>query len=383
VINKNVKKIKMSQKQNISSKNTPSLQMDKRLSGLHGVFGVLKPAGESSAKTVDRVKKSLIRAALNSPTSTNSNNPSNENTQHFKRLSRQIKVGHGGTLDPMATGVLVIGLNGGCRELAKYLSGPKAYCAHARFGEHFDSLDSTGKLLQRDENWWKAVGGSNLQAICEEKFVGETVMQIPPAFSAIHVNGKRAYELARNESKMEDLKNTKVEEVNANTRNANDDNNVVNAIINTVNIDKDKDSANNIVNGTISTVNTVNTVNTDNIDNFTVASNKESINAQTLVPKEETTSFQLAARPVAIYSLSIEASQESPDFSLNVSCGGGCYIRSLIRDIAAQIGTLAHMTALERTKQGIFTPEMCLKSEDEWGNLDLVEEAIKKAKSLL
>ena len=318
--------------------------MDKRLCSLNGVFAVLKPAGESSAKTVDRVKKSLIRAALGEKV--------NPEQQHYKRFSRQIKVGHGGTLDPMATGVLVIGLNGGCKILAKYLSGPKSYCAQARFGEHYDTLDCTGKLLQRDEKWKEALEKKtcdDLQKLCDEKFVGEAIMQVPPAFSAIHVDGKRAYELARSEQTTSNVENSNLES----------------------SCDQKEQSSN------------VETPK-EQVDSLETPCDSESIKYSVITPQREAASFQLAARPVAIYSLSVQCEPEGlPDFSLQVSCGGGCYIRSLIRDFSAELGTLAHMTALERTKQGIFTPEMCLKSDSEWSNLDSVEEAINRANSLL
>ena len=302
--------------------------MEKLLS-LNGVFAVLKPAGETSAKTVDRVKSALIRSALPK---------GNSHPGAFKKLSHQIKVGHGGTLDPMATGVLVIGLNGGCKELTKYLSGSKSYVAEARFGEHFDTLDCTGKLLQTDAKWMDAVeGGDKVESVLG-KFVGEAVMQRPPAFSAIHVNGKRAYELARKES--ESL-SVKVE-------------------------DGSKES------GTTEITNPAHTT-----------ESAESAESATLAnaPQREA-SFDIPARPVAIESVTYTP-LTLPLFQLSVSCGGGCYIRSLIRDIAAEVGTLAVMTKLERCKQGIFEMEMCLKSEEEWGNLEIVEEAIKRSKSLI
>ena len=290
--------------------------MDKKLLSLNGVFAVFKPAGESSAKTIDRVKTCLIRTALGGKTT------ATDNHQNFKRLSRQLKVGHGGTLDPMATGVLVVGLNSGCKDLAKYLAGAKTYVATARFGEHYDTLDCTGKLLQTDEKWTEVV--ERVPEIIG-KFVGEAVMQVPPAFSAIHINGKRAYELARKES-VQDGSCAEVREVKI-------------AVESTE--DKDK-----------------------------------------VVKPQKEASFDIPARPVAIHSL-LYTPTTLPAFELAVSCGGGCYIRSVIRDVAAEIGTLAAMTALQRTQQGIFTLEMCLMKQEEWGNLDMVEEAIIKAKSLI
>ena len=310
--------------------------MEKLLS-LNGVFAVLKPAGETSAKTVDRVKSALIRSALPK---------GNSHPGAFKKLSRQIKVGHGGTLDPMATGVLVIGLNGGCKELTKYLSGSKSYVAEARFGEHFDTLDCTGKLLQTDAKWMDAVeGGDDKVESVLGKFVGEAVMQRPPAFSAIHVNGKRAYELARKESESLSVKKDGCE---APTNESSDS--------------KESD--------------------TTEITNPADSTDSAELAATLSTAPQKEASFDIPARPVAIESVTYTP-LTLPLFQLSVSCGGGCYIRSLIRDIAAEVGTLAVMTKLERCKQGIFEMEMCLKSEEEWGNLEIVEEAIKRSKSII
>lgn len=300
-----------------------SLKMDKKLMGLNGVFAVFKPAGETSARTIDRVKNSLIRLALGPSASSNK--------QLFKRFSRQIKVGHGGTLDPMATGVLVVGLNSGCKELGKYLTGSKSYVAEARFGEHYDTLDRTGKLLQSDEGWEEGV--ERVEEIIS-KFIGEAVMQVPPAFSAIHVNGKRAYEIARKESESTDASELSSADADAASEPAN---NADQQII----IQAPSDSS-------------------------------------AILPKKEA-SFDIPPRPVAIYSITYTP-LTLPAFRLSVSCGGGCYIRSLIRDIAAEVGTLAHMTELERVKQGIFTMEMCLR---DWDDLDKIEEAINKAKEMI
>lgn len=313
-------------------------RMDKKLMGLNGVFAVFKPAGETSARTIDRLKNSLIRTALGS----NSNNQ-----QMFKRFSRQIKVGHGGTLDPMATGVLVVGLNGGCKELSKYLTGSKSYVAEARFGEHFDTLDRTGKLLQSDEKWEE-----KLPKVPEvlSKFIGDAVMQVPPAFSAIHINGKRAYDIARKESdSVESAGSGKTDGV--------------------------KDES---VESTVDSVDSVDSGNTpvDHTLNITVPTQVET--QVPVVPQKEA-SFDIPARPVAIYSVNYTP-LTLPVFQLSVSCGGGCYIRSLIRDIAAEVGTLAHMTELQRTQQGIFTLEMCL---NDFCDLDKIVEAIDKAKALI
>ena len=80
-------------------------------------------------------------------------------------------------------------------------------------------------------------------------------------------------------------------------------------------------------------------------------------------------------REVTIHKLDL-LKMEGPKFTLNVECGGGTYVRSLIRDIAVSVGTVATMTALERTKQGQFTLDGALP-KDEWSP-DAIYAAIDK-----
>lgn len=309
--------------------------MDKRLLALNGVFAVYKPKGETSARTIERVKTHLLRAALGP----------NHLGRDFKRLARQLKVGHGGTLDPLATGVLVVGLNGGCRALGPYLAGRKAYRAEGRFGEHHDTLDCTGRLLHRDAAWEDKT--ALVDGVMSE-FVGEAVLQRPPAFSAIHVNGVRAHQLARQEQQEREERPQTEEGVNsAETADP-------------VTVD-------------MTGVDTENTVDIPDAVITLPTTDKKHL-------KEA--SFDIPARPVTVYALKYTP-LELPQFLLEVECGGGCYVRSLIRDIAARVGTVATMTALERTQQGVFTVEMCLRDVDQWGNIDAVQEAITRAAQLV
>merc|ERR1712127_933618 len=77
----------------------------------------------------------------------------------------------------------------------------------------------------------------------------------------------------------------------------------------------------------------------------------------------------LEARPVVIHKLELlqelnRESGEPPSFELEIECGGGTYIRSLVRDIAQSIDSCATMTSLKRTKQGQFKLELALDKED-------------------
>jgi tRNA pseudouridine55 synthase len=121
-----------------------------------------------------------------------------------RRLLHTRRVGHAGTLDPMATGVLVV-LAGEATKLVPYLTAhAKRYQARVVFGRATDTLDAEGTttLTAGVPEWLRqeiaapaGAGAGRLdEAIAAEQARGE---QVPPAYSAIHVDGKRSYDLAR------------------------------------------------------------------------------------------------------------------------------------------------------------------------------------------
>ena len=102
------------------------------------------------------------------------------------------RVGHGGTLDPMATGVLPVFLGRATRGVEYVTEGEKEYHAALRLGVITDTQDITGTVLERREH---AVTQEQLAAALE-RFTGE-ITQVPPMYSAIKIQGKKLYELAR------------------------------------------------------------------------------------------------------------------------------------------------------------------------------------------
>lgn len=108
------------------------------------------------------------------------------------------KVGHAGTLDPMATGLLVIGIGRATRLLRFVQAAPKVYEATAVFGVATDSLDADGAVLERSP---LPVTAGAVESVME-RFVG-TIHQVPPMVSARRVGGKRLYELAREGKEVE------------------------------------------------------------------------------------------------------------------------------------------------------------------------------------
>jgi tRNA pseudouridine55 synthase len=113
--------------------------------------------------------------------------------RHVRRILKEKRVGHAGTLDPFATGLLVILLGRGTK-LSPYLTGvDKEYEAVLRLGIETDTLDPTGRVVQTGK-----VSPLDPDLIRRKalELVGE-IEQAPPAFSAVRCRGKRAYELAR------------------------------------------------------------------------------------------------------------------------------------------------------------------------------------------
>ena len=109
-----------------------------------------------------------------------------------RRVFQTKKTGHTGTLDPMATGVLPVAVGRATRFIDFLPDADKAYVARMRFGITTDTLDITGKVLSETA---AAVTAADVQALLPA-FRGE-ILQVPPMYSALSVNGQRLYALAR------------------------------------------------------------------------------------------------------------------------------------------------------------------------------------------
>jgi tRNA pseudouridine55 synthase len=142
----------------------------KRDAGIDGVVVVDKPAGMTSHDVVDRIRK---------------------------RFGTR-RVGHAGTLDPDATGVLVLGLGRATRFLTYAQTAPKRYLTTAVFGVTTSTQDASGEVLERRE---VDVSEEDVRAAAA-KHTGE-IDQIPPMVSAIRVGGERLYEKARRGEEIE------------------------------------------------------------------------------------------------------------------------------------------------------------------------------------
>lgn len=127
-------------------------------------------------------------------------NKEKEYTSHdvvakVKKILNEKKVGHTGTLDPNATGVLPILLGKGTK-LSKYLiNHNKIYEATLKLGEKTDTADIEGKIIEEKDVKKENLSEENIVKILQ-KFIGKS-KQVPPMYSAIKVNGKKLYEYAR------------------------------------------------------------------------------------------------------------------------------------------------------------------------------------------
>ena len=140
------------------------MSLDNSKDNISGILPVKKPEGWTSFDVIAKLRGVL----------------------RIKRL------GHSGTLDPMATGVLPVFVGRATKACDIIPDKRKVYTAGFQLGVSTDTLDSTGKTLKTSD---KAVTRADLEC-AKSSFVGD-IMQVPPMYSAIKVNGKKLYELAR------------------------------------------------------------------------------------------------------------------------------------------------------------------------------------------
>ncbi|HZG47771.1 MAG TPA: tRNA pseudouridine(55) synthase TruB [Allosphingosinicella sp.] len=136
---------------------------------MHGWLILDKPVGLGSTQAVSAVKRALREGGY-----------------------PKVKVGHGGTLDPLASGVLPIALGEATKLSGRMLDADKAYDFTIRFGEETSTLDREGVVVATSDH--RPTPAEVKAAL--PRFTGE-IEQVPPAYSALKVDGKRAYDLAR------------------------------------------------------------------------------------------------------------------------------------------------------------------------------------------
>ncbi|HET7577152.1 MAG TPA: tRNA pseudouridine(55) synthase TruB [Sphingomicrobium sp.] len=236
-----------------------------------------------------------------------------------KRILREAgepktKVGHGGTLDPLASGVLPIALGEATKLCGRMLNATKRYEFTIRFGKESDTLDAEGEV----------VASSGVRPTADQieaalpGFTGE-IEQVPPAYSALKVGGKAAYERSRAGEKVE-LKPRRVTVYEL-----------------------------KILPGT------------GTATRSGVVEGARLSAAPTVGPLH---------RPAAPAGPPPRPGEELVEITLSATVSKGTYIRSLARDIAHALGTVGHVSYLRRTRAGPFALDSAI-------SLDFLEEAAK------
>ncbi|KAF2646394.1 pseudouridine synthase [Massarina eburnea CBS 473.64] len=161
---------------------------------LEGIFAINKPQWASSAGVLRDLQTPFSTSPLFTPWLDYTRRNlilGGAKEKHQRNL--KVKMGHGGTLDPLATGVLIVGVGKGTKLLPRFLECLKTYECVVLFGAATDSYDAVGKVVSRAEyaHVTRELVESKL-----ENFRGK-IMQKPSVFSALKVDGKKMYEYAR------------------------------------------------------------------------------------------------------------------------------------------------------------------------------------------
>ena len=262
---------------------------------LHGWLILDKPVGLGSTQAVSAVKRALRVAG------------------HGKA-----KVGHGGTLDPLASGVLPIAIGEATKLSGRMLDADKAYDFTIQFGEQTDTLDTEGQVVATSE---VRPTLAELEAVLS-RFTGP-ISQVPPAYSALKVEGKRAYDLAR-----------AGEQVGLASRDV---------LIHELRSSPQRGEGDHAQHG---------------------GGGKGPDETPAAVPLHHD-AVRRGPPP--------RSGEDLDEITLSARVSKGTYIRSLARDIALALGTVGHVTMLRRTKAGPFTLESAI-------TLDILDQAAKDAR---
>ena len=248
---------------------------------MHGWIILDKPLGLGSTQGVSAVKRALRDGGYG-----------------------KYKVGHGGTLDPLATGVLPIALGEATKLAGRMLDSDKIYDFTIGFGVQTDTLDVEGKEIA-DSDVRPTL--AQIEAVLPQ-FTGP-IEQVPPAYSALKVDGERAYDLARAGEEVVLAKRAVT----------------IHAL--------------SILPGT---------------GRGTAAEGGGGGGVPQTASLVENPLHQPAAGPPP------RAGEELESVTLTAFVSKGTYIRSLARDIALALGTVGHVTMLRRTRAGPFTLESAI-----------------------
>ena len=300
----------------------------------------------------------------------------------------QVKLGHGGTLDPLATGVLIVGVGKGTKSLQEFLECTKEYECVVLFGAATDTYDLSGKIVRRGRK--ESVERLRREVVEEAlgKFRGE-IWQRPPVFSALRVDGKRMYEYAREGGKIPEVKARRVEVKSLELIEWIEGGSHGFKLPQEEAPEEEKAAAQKLMdlNGKGSKSENVNR----SPENRTLKRKRESLDTDTepwpsspKIPKpapetseppseSTTTTANPQAAPHATNQTPLET-PPPPAARLRMTVTSGFYVRSLCHDLGAAVGSLGAMASLVRTRQAdyalgrnVLEYEELAKGEEVWG----------------
>ncbi|KAF8974932.1 hypothetical protein BGZ46_009581 [Entomortierella lignicola] len=308
---------------------------------LTGLFAVNKPAGLTSTTIIDHLQHVCQK---------NSANPLVKGVLKLdgsKRAKRGlVKIGHGGTLDPLARGIIVVGMGSGCKKLHNMSASSKVYIAEARLGFSSSTLDSTGSLVATGPTD-HVTRASLIKAL--DEFKGE-ITQTPPLYSALSMDGKRLYDYAREGVDLpREIPSRKVQIHELGLLSFPDDTTVQDPSLEQYGFRGCKDGV-------------ITAIPTPTLNLKSKFQSKRATNSSVMDPNH----VPVPAMPLGVI------------FHIRVHCSSGTYIRTLISDIATRLGTVGHMTDLLRVEQSGFKlgDEATLEMID-CEDLDRVDKAIQ------
>ena len=252
--------------------------------------------------------------------------------RHFRK--KNLKVGHAGTLDPLATGVLLVCIGPACKRAQEFQDHDKEYVAGIRFGATTPSYDLEKEV---DRTFpFEHVTEEAVRAVLPS-FQG-TQEQVAPLFSAKSVDGVRAYEMARKLYR--------------------------NAQKGIIDPDFDATALETLHHSTI-------TISDIELLDFTGAS-AETPRTKTFSPEKRSKKFcptPLADAPVistasSRINVADTSSMGLPEAHIRIACSKGTYIRAFARDLGEALNTGAHLSSLVRTKTGDFRLEDALSLDE-------------------
>ncbi|EJU05570.1 pseudouridine synthase, partial [Dacryopinax primogenitus] len=290
------------------------------------LFAIAKPSGPVCMTMLDGIKPLISQSRIFSHPSTIEASQKKGKKHRFRHRPGGIKIGQGGTLDPLADGVLIIGIGKGTKKLQTHLDGPKTYRTTALLGAETDTYDSEGKVVRTAP--WKHVTREKIESVLD-RFRGE-ITQLPPIYSALKMDGKPLYEYAREgKSLPRPIEARKVTIHSLKCIDWQDG------------APLDGDGPGHHFDFPKAQVSEKDKETMDKVRELVVKEGKvEGVAGETEMEAEAVPEALDECRP--------------PIFKLEMQVSGGTYVRSIVHNIGHAIGSAAHVVHLSRTIQGDY-----------------------------